>query len=78
MLTQHPPKKLKFPNLVISNVEIDSDDKDAWLQWAMCWAVGICPKGRLVPWSRLVITIYNRAMQYNTEAMMKASLWILF
>ena len=29
--TAYPPEKPKFPNLVISNAEVDSDDKDAYL-----------------------------------------------
>jgi hypothetical protein len=32
-ITAQPPKKPKFPNLVISNAEIDSDDEDADLSF---------------------------------------------
>ena len=31
--TAYPPEKPKFPNLVISNVEVDSDDEDAYLSF---------------------------------------------
>ena len=31
--TAYPPEKSKFPNLVISNAEVDSDDKDAYLSF---------------------------------------------
>ena len=31
--TAYPPEKPKFPNLVISNAEVDSDDEDAYLSF---------------------------------------------
>ena len=31
--TAYPPEKLKFPNLVLSNGEVDSDDEDAYLSF---------------------------------------------
>ena len=32
-ITAHPPEKPKFPNLVISNAEVDSDDEDVYLSF---------------------------------------------
>ena len=32
-ITAQPPKKPKFPNLVISSAEVDSDDEDAYLSF---------------------------------------------
>ena len=32
-ITAYPPEKSKFPNLVISNTEVDSDDEDAYLSF---------------------------------------------
>ena len=31
--TAYPPEKPKFPNLVISNAEVNSDDEDAYLSF---------------------------------------------
>ena len=32
-ITAHPLEKPKFPNLVISNAEVDSDDEDVYLSF---------------------------------------------